>query len=338
MRAAVIARPGDPDVLEIRDVPVPEPALGHVLVRVVASALNRADLLQRRGRYPAPRGAPADIPGIEFAGEVAAAGPDVFDRRPGDRVFGIVAGGAHAEYLVAHERAVAAIPSRLGWIDAAAVPEAFVTAHDAMWVQAGLRPGERVLVHAVGSGVGIAATQLARAIGAVPYGTARTAEKIERARGLGLEDGVHVGEDLGPIAESVARWTGGRGVDVVLDLAGGPYVGASVESLGVRGRLMLIGTVAGGHADLNLRHALGKRLRITGSVLRARPLEERIAVTRRFEAEVVPLFASGVLRAVVDRVFDLADIAEAHALLESNATFGKVVLRIAGDAELPGPA
>jgi putative PIG3 family NAD(P)H quinone oxidoreductase len=330
MRAAVITKPGPPEVLEIRDVPRPEPGAGEVLVRVRASGLNRADLLQREGRYPPPPGAPAEFPGIEFAGEVAAAGPGATLWREGQRVFGIAGGGAHAEYVVAHERAVAEVPDALGWVEAAAVPEVFITAHDALWVQAALRPSERVLVHAVGSGVGLAAVQLVRAIGAVPYGTARTADKIERAREYGLEDGVTVSADQAEIVDPARAWTAGRGVDVVLDLVGGAYVKASVDALGPGGRLMLVGTVAGGRAELELGKALSKRLRIVGTVLRARPVEEKIAATRRFAAEVVPMLALGRLRPTVDSELALDDIRAAHEQLASNDTFGKVVLRIGG--------
>ncbi len=327
MRAAIITKHGGPEVLEIRDVGRPDPAPSEILVRVRASALNRADLLEREGRYPPPEGAPADIPGIEFAGEVAAVGSAARLWREGQRVFGITGGGAHAEYLVAHERAVAEVPDSLDWVAAAAVPEAFITAHDALWVQAELRPAERVLVHAVGSGVGLAAVDLCRAIGAVPYGTARTAEKIDRAREHGLEDGVAI-SDAADLAEPARTWTNGRGFEVVLDLVGGPYVKASVDALGMRGRLMLVGTVGGGRGELELGKALGKRLRITGTVIRSRPVEEKIAATRRFAAEVVPLLASGRLAPVVDRVFELDEIREAHERLASNETFGKVVLRI----------
>ncbi len=332
MRAAIITRPGGPEVLEVRDVPTPAPSSGELLVRVVASALNRADLLQRMGRYPAPAGVSADVPGIEFAGEVVAVGPGVATSRIGSRVFGIAGGGAHAEYLVAHERAVAVIPPNLAWIEAAAVPEAFITAHDAMWIQAELRPCERVLIHAVGSGVGLAAVQLARAIGAIPFGTARTPDKVERARRLGLEDGVAISGDLSVLASAVESWTEGRGIDVVLDLAGGPYVAASLGALAVRGRLVLVGTVAGRRTEIDLGIVLRKRLRITGTVLRARPLEEKIAATRAFASEVVPLLAAGAVVPVVDDVFDLDEIARAHERLESNATFGKVVIRVARDA------
>ncbi|MFL5577269.1 MAG: NAD(P)H-quinone oxidoreductase [Gemmatimonadaceae bacterium] len=330
MLAVVISRPGGPEVLEVRDVSTPEPGPGEVLVRVRASALNRADLLQREGRYPAPPGAPANIPGLEFAGEVARLGAGVAGWSVGDRVFGLVAGGAHAEYLVTHERTLAAVPPSLDWREAAAVPEAFVTAHDALVERAAVRPAERVLVHAAGSGVGLAALQLARLLGAIPYGTARTAEKLERARDFGMEDGVALPSGgLAPLAERVHAWTGGRGVDVVLDLVGGAYVAAGIAALAQKGRLVLIGTVAGRRADVDLGQVLSRRLTIRGTVLRARPLEEKILAARAFAAEVVPFLASRRLRPVIDSVFPLDDVAAAHERLAGNQTFGKVVLDVA---------
>ena len=223
MLAAVITRFGGPDVLEILDRPTPIPKPNEILVRVRASALNRADLHQREGNYPAPPGAPTDIPGLEFAGEVAGVGTEVKEWREGDRVFGIVAGGGNAEFLVTDAKAVAPIPDALSWTDAAAVPEAFITAHDAMIVQAQLRANENVLIHAVGSGVGLAAVQLARAWDATPFGTARSADKIARAKELGLEDGAVVAENPESILADVDRWTSGKGVDVTLDLLGGAY-------------------------------------------------------------------------------------------------------------------
>jgi NADPH:quinone reductase len=330
MLAAVITRPGGPEVLEVRDVPRPEPGAEQLLVRVRASALNRADLLQRQGRYPAPPGVPTDIPGIEFAGEVAGLGPGARHWRLGDRVFGLVGGGAHAEYVVVHERTVAALPEGIEWGAAGAVPEAFITAHDALVTQAGIRPAERVLVHAAGSGVGLAAIQLARALGAVPYGTARTQSKLERARDHGMEDGWLSAGDLAGLREPVDRWTGGRGMDVVLDLVGGPYVGASAAALGLKGRLLLIGSMGGREAQLPLGHVMSNRLTIRGTVLRSRPLEERILTTRAFAAEVVPMLERGVVRATVDSRFPVAEIGAAHRRLESNVTFGKVVLDIPG--------
>jgi putative PIG3 family NAD(P)H quinone oxidoreductase len=328
MKAVVISRPGGPEVLDVREVDRPEPGTGEILVRVRATALNRADLMQREGRYPAPPGAPADIPGLEFAGEVAALGPGAREWHEGDRVFGITGGGAYAEYVAVHERTLAPIPTTLGWDEAAAVPEAFITAHDALVTQAAVRPSERVLIHAVGSGVGLAATQLARAFGAVPFGTSRTGDKIERACELGLEAGVALGRDPGALADAVARWTNRRGVDVVLDLVGGAYVQAGVDALAPRGRLVLIGTVAGAQTSLDLRRVLTGRLTIRGTVLRARPLEEKILATRAFAAEVVPLLERRTVRPVIDATFPLAEVAAAHRHLESNATLGKVVVRV----------
>ena len=326
MRAAVITRHGGPDVLETRDVARPEPGSGEVLVRVRASALNRADLLQREGRYPAPPGWPADIPGMEIAGEVESCGTGATLWKEGDRVFGIVGGGGNAESIVTHERTLAAIPANLSWTDAAAVPEAFITAHDALVTQAKVQLSERVLIHAIGSGVGLAALQLVRAAGAEPFGDARTADKIERARGFGLARGITVGDDLGAIAKRVQEWTNGAGVDIVLDLVGGAYTAVSIAACAPKGRIILIGTMAGRETSLPLGVILGKRLTVRGTVLRARPLEEKIEATRAFAAQVVPLLASGVVRPVVDRVFSLDHIADAHRHLESNATFGKVVL------------
>jgi putative PIG3 family NAD(P)H quinone oxidoreductase len=328
MKAVVISRPGGPEVLELREVDRPEPGAGEVLVRVHATALNRADLMQREGRYPPPPGAPVDIPGLEFAGEVAALGPGAREWHEGDPVFGITGGGAYAEYLVVHERTLASIPASLDWITAAAVPEAFITAHDALVSQAAVRASEHVLIHAVGSGVGLAATQLTRALGALPFGTSRTKDKIDRAREYGLEDGVALGRDTDPLAKAVSRWTDGRGVEIVLDLVGGPYVQAGVDVLASRGRLILIGTVAGGETPLDLRRVLTRRLTIRGTVLRARLLEEKILATQAFASQVVPLLAREVVVPVIDSEFGLSEITAAHERLETNATFGKVVVRV----------
>jgi putative PIG3 family NAD(P)H quinone oxidoreductase len=327
MKAAVITRFGGPEVLEIQNRPTPEPKDGEILVRVRASALNRADLHQREGNYPAPPGAPPDIPGLEFAGEVAAVGADA-EWSVGDRVFGVVAGGGNAEFLVTDARAVAHIPSTLTWTDAAAIPEAFITAHDALVVQAGLRIGERVLIHAVGSGVGLAAAQIANAWDAFAYGTARTADKIVRARDYGLEDGVVVADDVDVIGPAVEKWTGGKGMDVTLDLVGGPYLGASIRASALKGRIMLIGTIAGRSATVPVGAILVKRLALRGTVLRARPIEEKRAVTAAFARDVVPLLGAGALRPVIDKVFALDEIRAAHERLASNESFGKVVLKI----------
>jgi putative PIG3 family NAD(P)H quinone oxidoreductase len=331
MRAVVITRPGGPEVLEVQERPTPKPARGQLLVRVRASGLNRADLLQREGRYPAPPGAPADIPGLEFAGEVAALGEGVgaeWGGTVGARVFGITAGGGHAEFLAIDAGCAARVPERFSWTDAGAIPEAFMTAHDALVTQAQVAVGERVLIHAVGSGVGLAATQVARAWKAIPFGTARTPDKIERARELGLEDGVVVTGDPESIVAQVEQWTDGKGMPVVLDLVGGDYVGANIRAASLRGRIMIIGTVAGRTASIPVGMVLGKRLKLLGTMLRSRPVEEKREVTSAFARDVVPLLASGALNPTIDSVFDLADVAKAHERLASNATFGKVVLRV----------
>lgn len=310
-------------MLTLVDRPTPEPSRGEVRVRVRATAINRADLLQRMGAYPAPADAPADIPGLEFAGEVDALGPDVERLAIGDRVFGLVGGGSYAEAVVVHERAVARIPGGLSFEDAAAVPEAFLTAHDAIVGQAGLRGGETLLVHAVGSGVGTAAVQLGRALGVFVIGTARTADKLERARALGL--GAGVVPDGHKFADAVRKHGEPQ---VVLELVGGPYLDEDVRTVPVLGRIVLVGLLAGGRGELDLSAVLRKRVRLFGTVLRARPLEEKIAAMRAFEAQVVPLLARGLIAPVVDTVMDLDAAAAGHARMASNVGFGKIVLRV----------
>lgn len=329
MRAAVITSFGAPEVLEVRDVPTPEPGPGQVLVRVRGSALNRADILQRLGKYPPPAGYATDIGGIEFAGEVSALGPGATRWRIGDRVYGITGGGGHAEFLTMDERAMARIPDRLSFIEAAAIPEAFVTAHDAMVTQAGLMSGEFVMIHAIGSGVGLAASQVAAAMGAKVFGTTRTEDKLTRAREFGMHDGVALRGDLSALGEAVKAFTGGSGINVTLDLVGGAYLPASMKASALLGRIMLIGTIAGAESTLDHRLMLGRRLTLRGTVLRARSLDEKIAATEAFDRDVTPMLEDGRARPVVDRVFPLADIGAAHAAMESNETFGKVVVDMA---------
>jgi NADPH2:quinone reductase len=318
--------------LEVCEVERPSARADRVRVRVRAAGLNRADLLQKRGRYPAPPGAPADIPGLEFAGEVEQAGEDARAWRLGQRVFGITAGGAQAEYVVVPESHLAEIPDGLSFEEAAAVPEVFVTAHDALFTQGALRTGERVLIHAVGSGVGTAAAQLARAAGAgAVYGTARTRAKVERAREFGMDEGVVVSGEPRAFAEAVRGWTKGAGVNVLLDLVGAAYLDANLEALAPRGRMLLVGTLGGASARLDFGRVMAKRLRLTGTVLRARSAEEKAAAVRRFAAEVVPLLARGSVRPVLDSSFGLSEASTAYARLESDETFGKVVLKVTGD-------
>jgi len=328
MRAIVITKPGGPEVLELREVPLPDPSPGQVRVRIRASAVNRADLLQRLGMYPAPADAPADIPGLELAGEVDALGAGVTELAVGDRVFGLVGGGAYAEAVTANARTLARIPSNLDFTQAAALPEAFITAYDAMVLQAGLVAGEVVLVHAVGSGVGTAAVQIARAIGARAIGTARTALKLGRAQELGMSEGiVPTTKNGAPVfAERVKELTGGKGADVVLDLVGGTYVPESLAALRERGRHVLVGLLAGTSAEIDLGMVLRRRLHLLGTVLRSRPLEEKILAGQVLERRLAPLFATGALGPVIDRVFPLESAGEAHAYVAANEGFGKVVL------------
>ncbi|MBC7974367.1 MAG: NAD(P)H-quinone oxidoreductase [Myxococcales bacterium] len=323
MRAIAISKPGGPDVLTLVERPAPEPSRGEVRVRVRATAINRADLLQRMGAYPAPSDVSPDIPGLEFAGEVEALGADVERLAVGDRVFGLVGGGAYAEQLVTHERAVAKIPDGLSFEDAAAIPEAFITAHDAIVGQAGLRGGETLLVHAVGSGVGTAAVQLARALGAFTIGTARTPDKLERAKALGMNAGVVA--EQGKFADAVRKHGEPH---VVLELIGGAYVDEDIRTVGVLGRIVLVGLLAGPRTEVDLGGILRKRLRVFGTVLRARPLEEKLAVMRTFEAQIVPLLRRGLIAPVIDTVMDLDAAGEAHTRMASNAGFGKIILRV----------
>lgn len=328
MRAVVITKPGGPEVLELREVEMPQPAPGQVRVRIRASAVNRADLLQRMGAYPAPPDSPQDIPGLEIAGEIEAVGAGVTEWTEGARVFGVVGGGGYAEAVVVHARTLARIPDGLDFTQAAAIPEAFITAYDAMVLQAGLGAGEVVLVHAAGSGVGTAAVQIARAIGARSIGTARTEAKLERAKGLGMNAAVVPStRDGAPVfAEHVKSLTQGRGVDVVLDLVGGSYVPESLAALAPKGRLVVVGLLAGTRADVDLGLVLRRRLRVLGTMLRARPLEEKILAAQALDHALAPLFASGALAPVIDRVLPLEKAGEAHASLAANEGFGKLVL------------
>jgi putative PIG3 family NAD(P)H quinone oxidoreductase len=328
MKAVVITEPGGPEVLRLRDLPDPQPRPEEVLVRVRATAVNRADLLQRRGRYPAPRDAPADIPGLEFAGEVSRCGARVRGLRPGARVMGIVGGGGYAEQICVHERLCLPVPERLAWEAAAAIPEAFLTAFDALERQARLSRGDSVLLHAAGSGVGTAAAQLALAAEANAIGLSRTAEKRRRLRDLGLRHVLDPAAD--GLADAILRAAGGEGVDLVLDLIGAAAWPLNLDVLKPRGRIVVVGLLGGTRAELDLGLLLRKRLTIVGTVLRSRSLAEKIELTAEFAERAGDLLADGTLRATIDRTFPLDRVAEAHALMERNATFGKLVLIVDG--------
>lgn len=324
MRAVVITEFGGPEVLKLQDVARPEPEAGEVLVRVRSSGLNRADLIQRVGRYPAPSGSPQDIPGMEFSGTIEAVGPNVTLWEEGDRVMGIVGGGGYAEFLVAHERTVVRVPAGVGLVDAGAIPEVFMTAFDALVRQMNLSEGETVLIHAVGSGVGTAAVQLTESAGVRSIGTSRTKEKVEKALELGLDVGI-LADDSWP--ERVLEASGGVGADLILDLVGGAYFEGNLRVLANGGRQIVVGVPSGPKAQIDLRLLMGKRGLIKGTVLRARPLEEKISLAREFEHRVCPLFAARRVVPIVDSVFVPEEVAEGHRVMEANLNFGKLLLR-----------
>ncbi|HEU5303363.1 MAG TPA: NAD(P)H-quinone oxidoreductase [Gemmatimonadales bacterium] len=324
MRAVIYEGAGGPEVISIGEVPKPEVGKDHIRVRVHAAGLNRADLVQRRGQYPAPHGWPANIPGLEYAGEVEAVRPGVTRWRVGDRVMGLVGGGAQAEFVAVHQDEVLPIPAGLSFAEAAAIPEAFLTAYDALVTRGRLQARERVLIHAVGSGVGTAAAQIAKHLGATVLGTSRSGDKIARALVYGLDIGIDTTET--PFREAI-----GEPVHVVLDVLGGPSFADNLAVLAPRGRLILVGFLAGSEARADLSPILRKRLEIIGTVMRTRGLEERIRLVREFAERMLPLFEprteqGAVLRPVLERTYPVTQLADAHRVLEGNATFGKIVV------------
>jgi putative PIG3 family NAD(P)H quinone oxidoreductase len=335
-RAVRITRPGEPDVLALGALELRAPGPGELRVAVAAAGLNRADLLQRRGRYPAPADAPPDVPGLEYAGTVQALGPPPHTGAHGtpfavgERVMGIVGGGAMATELIVPAAQALPVPERLSLHEAAAVPEAFATAWDALWLQGELAQGEVALLHGVGSGIGTAAVQLVPARGAVSAGTSRSADKLARCTGLGLVHALHVPpadrEHPARFAEALRAATRGRGADVILDTIGAAYLAENLEALAPRGRLVVIGLLGGATGALPLGALLGKRARVIGSVLRSRSASEKAALAAGFARHLLPLLADGTLRPVIDEVLPMERVAEAHARMERDATFGKLVL------------
>lgn len=326
MRAAVITEPGGPQVFRVQEVEDPVARPDEVLVDVKASALNRADLLQRQGGYPAPPGVRSDVPGLEFAGVVIEAGERVNGIVPGDRIFGLLGGGGYSDRVATHELMAIPMPRNLDFAQAAAIPEVFFTAYDALFNHCELKMGESVLIHAVGSGVGTAALQLAHRAGAYVFGTAGSADKLAKAADLGLDVGINYKEQ--DFAQVVREQTGGAGVNVVLDMVGGPYWERNLASLSLKGRLVLVGLMGGNKVEVNLGLLMPKRLRVHGTGLRTRSLEEKIAVTVQFKRHVLPLIADGRIQPIIDRTFPLEKVSEAHEYMETNANFGKIILAI----------
>jgi len=334
MRVIEMQGSGGPEVLRIGERPSPELGPGSVRVQVASSGVNRADLLQRRGQYPVPAGYPEDVLGMEFSGTILGVGDGCHHRRIGDEVMGILGGGGYSEEIVLPESETIRIPSGLSAPEAGAIPEVFITAWDALVRRARLVPGETVLLHSVGSGVGSAALQLCLAMGCRTIGTSRSPWKLEKAREMGLHHGVLLRGDgeiswvaeVNAILHGASSWETTGGVQVLLDLVGGAYFEGNLQLLASRGRWVIVGLTSGSKGVLDLRTLISKRATLIGTVLRSRSREEKVVLANDFEREVVPLFESGEIRPIVDRTFPAKEASEAHRYLEANENFGKVLL------------
>lgn len=325
MRAVVITNHGDPSVLKVVDVEKPEPKSSEILVKIRATSLNRADLMQRMGLYPDPFPGANDIPGLEFAGTVVSCGESVKTWRVGDPVMGIVSGGAYAEFLVVPEMQAMAVPKNIDLANAAAIPEVFITAWDALICQANLQAGQWALVHAGASGVGTAAIQICKSLGAYVVVTC-SAGKRDACLALGADLAIdYKAQDF---VEVVMQATHGKGVTAILDVIGGDYLNRNIAALALKGTIVQVGLMGGGNTAFNIGALMPKRARLIGTVLRPRPLEEKIAVTQRFVSEMLPFFEIGKLRPVIDRRFGLDQIVEAHEYMESNANTGKIIIDV----------
>jgi putative PIG3 family NAD(P)H quinone oxidoreductase len=322
-KAIRIREPGGPEVLELGEIELPNPEPSQVMVEVAAAGLNRADCLQRRGFYPAPPGVPTDVPGLEFAGVVESVGDAISAWKPGDRVMGIVGGGSMATRVVTEAAELMPVPKGLSLEEAAAVPEVFLTAYDAIVLQGGLQAGQTVLLHAVASGVGTAAIQIASALGATTVGTSRTAHKLPRCTDLGLTHAVLV-ED-GQFADTVLAAVP-EGANVVLDTIGAAYLSQNVKVIAKKGRIIVIGLMGGAKGELALGALLAKRASIHGSVLRSRSAAEKADLTKSFTDEMLGRFATGDLKPIIDDVLPMTDVQAAHTRMDANETFGKLVL------------
>lgn len=323
MRAIDITTPGGPEVLRITDVPDPVPAPGEVLVQITAAGVNRADLMQRQGLYPPPPGAPS-YPGLECSGRITALGPGVTGWTAGDEVCALLSGGGYAEQVSVPAGQLLPLPGRVTLPDAAGIPEVACTVYSNVFQLAALAPGETLLVHGGASGIGTMAIQLARALGARVACTAGTPAKLARCRELGAELAIsYRDEDFG---QAVAKFTGGRGADVILDIMGAAYLARNVAALAADGRLVIIGLQGGAKADLDLGQLLRKRASVRATSLRARPPEQKAAIVAAVREHVWPLLSAGQVVPVIDRILPLADAADAHRLMESGTHTGKILL------------
>lgn len=325
MRAVTIPRFGTPEVLTIDYVPDPIPGPQHVLLRVRAFGINRADALQRAGKYPPPRGE-SNIPGLELAGEVLSCGSAVTNFAPGDRVFGLVGSGAYAEKALLDQRLAIRIPESWDFSEAAAVAEVYCTASETVFGRGDLKKGESILIHAGGSGVGTAAIQMAKHVGATVYFTAGSAAKIEKVMSLDADAGINYkAQDF---VEEIKRLTNGIGVDVIEDFIGANYIRKNISLLKPDGRLILVGLMGGSKCEFDLAPILGRRLNIRGFTLRSQTIELKQAIVARFKERCLPLLVNGTVRAIVHAVYPFEKTIEAHRVMESNENFGKLVVRI----------
>ncbi len=325
MRAVVLRSHGGPENLVVEEVPDPVPGPEEVLIEVTTTALNRADLLQVIGLYPNPRPSTLEIPGLEFSGVVAAVGERVILWKAGDEVMAIDAGGAYAERIAVHERQLMSVPGSVGVNDAAAIPEVFLTAWDALVVQGGLTSGRWALVHAGGSGVGTASIQIAKAIGARIAVTC-SAAKMDACRLLGADLVINYGTE--DFVELAMEATGRVGVDVVLDVIGGDYVDRNLQAVASQGRIIQVGLMGGGRTNVNVGLLLAKRVTFIGTALRSRPIEQKVSLVQRFVREMLPLFDTGALRPIIDSRYPLDQIADAHRYMASNANTGKILIDV----------
>jgi putative PIG3 family NAD(P)H quinone oxidoreductase len=325
MRAIEIKHPGGPEVLVPARRPVPRPEAGEVLIRVAAAGVNRPDVLQRQGTYAPPPGT-TDLPGLEVAGEIAAIGPETARWKVGDRVTALVAGGGYAEFCAAPGPQCLPIPGKLDMIEAAALPETFFTVWTNVFERGRLKAGERFLVHGGSSGIGTTAIQLARRFGAQVFATAGSADKCFKCRELGAS--VAIDYKTEDFVQVVERETGGRGIDLILDMVGGDYINRNLQCLAVEGRLVQIAFLKGAKVEVNFASLMMKRQTITGSTLRPRSVGEKGAIARALEERVWPMVAAGEVRPLIHATFPLEGAADAHRLMESSAHLGKIVLKV----------
>ncbi len=324
MKAIIITHPGDPEVLQITDRPQPAYAANEVLVHVMAAGVNRPDVSQRKGNYPPPAGAPQDIPGLEIAGIITKTGADVTRWKIGDKICALVWGGGYAEYCNVPEGQCLPVPGNMTFIEAASLPETFFTVWSNVFDRGKLQPGESLLVHGGSSGIGVAAIQMAKAMGSIVYVTAGSDEKCRFCESLGAAKAINYKTEN--FADSIKELTGNRGVDVILDMIGGDYTAGNLQSLADDGRLVMINMMKGKDVAVDLAQIMRKRLTITGSALRSRDVEFKSRIARNLEKSIWPLLASGQIKAIVHAVFPSARVAEAHRLMESSAHIGKIVL------------